>query len=171
MAAIAACSQALQNHAPPNGSSDIRQLQALLQQTSTQLDSPLNSLPQQSIPPMEHPPPRVEHSLPRVGDPNMHVTHSMSPPSRAYLPNLPRAPLVPSPIAANTCLANLSQSPLTHLPGILAHKRLPPPNMPCHLPTTHDHECHTFLHPCQSPALNPCTLHNLKTSPQSTGSP
>jgi len=109
MAAIAACSQALQIHAPAKGTSDTCQLQALLQQTSMQLDSSSHSQPHQSAPTMEHPLPRVEHPLPRVVDPNMRLT-------RAMTPVIPDAPTQPSPCAPH---------PLTHRQQHKARQTIP----------------------------------------------
>eukprot|EP00804_Cyclotella_cryptica_P028989 CCRYP_012408-RA/>CCRYP_012408-RA protein AED:0.21 eAED:0.21 QI:0/0/0/1/1/1/2/0/880 len=90
MAAIADCSQALLTHAPPLGTSNLRQLQELLQQTSTQLNS---ADPVQQQHNMTYPPPRVEqrveHPLPRVLDPNMRVTRSMT----TLLPDAPPRPV------------------------------------------------------------------------------
>ena len=94
MAAIADCSRALLTHAPPTGASNLRQLQELLQQTSTQLNSAGPPQPQHNTP---HPPPRVAQQMeqppPRVLDPNMRVTRSMTTPLPAVPPMpIPRAP-------------------------------------------------------------------------------
>eukprot|EP00804_Cyclotella_cryptica_P028482 CCRYP_020573-RA/>CCRYP_020573-RA protein AED:0.34 eAED:0.34 QI:0/0/0/1/1/1/3/0/453 len=79
MAAIADCSRALLTHAPPKGASNPRQLQELLQHTSTRLNS---AGPQPPPPHTPHPPPRVEQRIeqppPRVLDPNMRITRSMT---------------------------------------------------------------------------------------------
>eukprot|EP00804_Cyclotella_cryptica_P012262 CCRYP_013844-RA/>CCRYP_013844-RA protein AED:0.25 eAED:0.25 QI:0/0/0/1/0/0/2/0/707 len=94
MAAIADCSRALLAHAPPTGASNLGQLQELLQQTSTQINSAGPPQPQHTPP---HPPPRVaqqvEQPPPRVLDPNMRVTRSMTTPLPAVPPMpIPRAP-------------------------------------------------------------------------------
>eukprot|EP00804_Cyclotella_cryptica_P028785 CCRYP_018721-RB/>CCRYP_018721-RB protein AED:0.41 eAED:0.41 QI:0/0/0/1/0/0/3/0/816 len=94
MAAIADCSRALLTHAPPAGACNLRQLQELLQQTSTQLNSAGPPQPQHN---MMHPPPRVAQQIelppPRVLDPNMHITRSMTTPLPAVPPMpIPRTP-------------------------------------------------------------------------------
>eukprot|EP00804_Cyclotella_cryptica_P008732 CCRYP_018472-RA/>CCRYP_018472-RA protein AED:0.06 eAED:0.06 QI:0/0/0/1/1/1/4/0/898 len=85
MAAIADCSHALLTHTPAKGTSTIRQLQALLQQTSTQLNSSSHCLSHQSIRTLEHPLPKVEHALPRLVDLSMLVTRSTTP----VIPDVP----------------------------------------------------------------------------------
>eukprot|EP00804_Cyclotella_cryptica_P013559 CCRYP_012916-RA/>CCRYP_012916-RA protein AED:0.34 eAED:0.34 QI:0/-1/0/1/-1/1/1/0/448 len=112
MAAIADCSHALLTNASAKGTSTIRQLQALLQQTSTQLNSSSHCLPHQSIRTLEHPLPRVEHTLPRLVDLNMHVTRSMT-------PVIPDVPTRPTPRA----------------PRLITHRRRHTPRQPISLPT------------------------------------
>eukprot|EP00804_Cyclotella_cryptica_P008931 CCRYP_012040-RA/>CCRYP_012040-RA protein AED:0.26 eAED:0.26 QI:0/0/0/1/1/1/2/0/686 len=94
MAAIADSSRALLTHAPPTGASNLHQLQELLQQTSTQLNSAGPPQPQHNTP---HPPRRVAQQIeqppPRVLDPNMRVTRSMTTP----LPAVPPMPIPPAP--------------------------------------------------------------------------
>eukprot|EP00804_Cyclotella_cryptica_P024852 CCRYP_020548-RA/>CCRYP_020548-RA protein AED:0.44 eAED:0.44 QI:0/0/0/1/0/0/3/0/374 len=155
MAAIAACSQALQTHAPAKGTSDIRQLQVLLQQTSMQLNSSSHSLPSQSAPTMEHPLPRVEQALPRVFDPNMCITRSMTP----VILDVPTQPI---PLTRHPITHRRSHTPhqSTHLPGILIHKLQPLPRLK---PTTHDRLLPAFQNPRQSPTLNPLAWRDSKT--------
>eukprot|EP00804_Cyclotella_cryptica_P013004 CCRYP_002334-RA/>CCRYP_002334-RA protein AED:0.29 eAED:0.29 QI:0/0/0/1/1/1/2/0/658 len=96
MAAIADCSRVLLTHAPPKGASNLRQLQELLQHTSTRLNL---AGPQPPPPHTPHPPPRVEQRIeqppPRVLDPNMRITRSMT-----TLP--PAIPPVPIPVQHGT---------------------------------------------------------------------
>eukprot|EP00804_Cyclotella_cryptica_P002834 CCRYP_009360-RA/>CCRYP_009360-RA protein AED:0.42 eAED:0.42 QI:0/-1/0/1/-1/1/1/0/202 len=118
MAAIADCSRALLTHAPPTGASNLRQLQELLQQTSTQINSAGPPQPQHTPP---HPPPRVaqqvEQPPPRVLDPNMRVTRSMTTPLPAVPPMpIPRAPRHSPPRRRHSAV-HLSPSPPTHQPG------------------------------------------------------
>eukprot|EP00804_Cyclotella_cryptica_P010972 CCRYP_016689-RA/>CCRYP_016689-RA protein AED:0.31 eAED:0.36 QI:0/0/0/1/1/1/5/0/1039 len=147
---------ALLTHAPPKGASNPRQLQELLQHTSTRLNS---AGPQPPPPHTPHPPPRVEQRIeqppPRVLDPNMRITRSMT-----TLP--PAIPPVPIPVQHGTSPrdddtppAYLAPSPPTHQPGTRDPKQQRSPNSPYLPHSTRDRELPASRLPHQLPNDKP----------------